>query len=43
MKESLRTIVLFVLLAVAAGFIIWNLHQSEANLQSLAPETLVYC
>jgi hypothetical protein len=31
MKEWQRTIVLLILLGVAIGFLVWNIHQSDTN------------
>jgi hypothetical protein len=39
MNETVRTVILLVLLAVGVGFIWWIGSQSEANLQGLAPIT----
>lgn len=34
MKESLRTIILVILLVLAVGFVVWSSKQSEENLQA---------
>lgn len=35
MRESVRTVILFVLLGLAIGFIFWIRHQGEETLQGI--------
>lgn len=37
MRESVRTVILFLLLAIAVGFIFWIRQQGEETLQGTEP------